>query len=75
MAMKKKNSSKIDGRDLAFNIMDVSSLLNKPSGYIKKDLKSLQFLQTAGKNFSVRGQFQDNASMRNSYVILRATIY
>ena len=49
MAMKKKNSSKIDGRDLTFNIMDVSSLLNKPSGFIKKDLKSLQFTQTAGK--------------------------
>ena len=74
MAMKKKNSSKIDGRDLAFNIMDISSLLNKPSGYIKKDLKSLQFLQTAGEKFSVRGQFQDNDSMRNSDVILRSTI-
>ena len=53
MAMKKKNSSKIDGRDLTFNIMDVSSLLNKPSGFIKKDLKSLQFTQTAGKNLSI----------------------
>lgn len=50
MAMKKKNSNKIDGRDLNFNIMDVSSLLNKPSGFVKKDLKSLQFTQNAGKS-------------------------
>lgn len=53
MAMKKRNSAKVEVKGLNFNIMDVSSLLNKPSGYIKKDLKQLQFNQSAGNKHIV----------------------
>ena len=48
MALKKKKSDKIDSRDLTFSIMEVANLLHKPSGYIKRELKQLQWTQTAG---------------------------
>ena len=49
MALHKKKSGKSIGKEFTIDIMEVSNLLNKPSGFIKKELRQLQWTQTAGQ--------------------------
>jgi len=47
MALAKKKGKKVD-LSLTFSIMDVAEILNKPSGFLKRELKQLQWIQTPG---------------------------
>lgn len=46
---KKKSSSPASSKEVSFSVVEVSNLLNKPSGFIKRELKSLAWTRTEGK--------------------------
>lgn len=53
MALKKKQSTAMDDRNFCFDIIEIANLLNKSSGYIKRELKQLQWTQTEGNVFDM----------------------
>jgi len=51
MAMQKKNCGKLDCKDFTFSLTEIADLLNKPSAFIKKELKQLQWIVNEGKKY------------------------
>ncbi|XP_067932651.1 ATP-dependent DNA helicase Q4-like [Watersipora subatra] len=66
LALSKKRSDERIGRELTFDILEVSNLLNKPSGFIKKELRQLQWIQTTDGKFKRTGLIVEfgNLAMR-----------